>query len=156
MMELQTGSKAETNTVGEDSLAQLGKGGDVLMVCRTYGKKGDHWTSRCPYKDLAPQPEAFIDKPTASDPTNVASLTKGAYLPPSMRAGAEGSSGTDMRHRNEENAVRVSNLSEDTHEADLRELFSHFGPRTRVYVAIHHDWFEQRFWVCQFCSQGRC
>lgn len=133
------GSKAEeTNTVGGDSLAQLTKGGAVLMVCRTCGKKGDHWTSRCPYKDLAPQPEAFIDKPTGSDPTAAASVTKGAYVPPSMRAGADRSSGTDMRRRNEENAVRVSNLSEDTHEADLRELFTRFGPLTRVYVAIDH------------------
>ena len=40
--------------------------------------------------------------------------------------------------RNEENVIRVSNLSEDTHEADLRELFSRFGPPTRVYVAIDH------------------
>ncbi|RVW19437.1 Eukaryotic translation initiation factor 3 subunit G [Vitis vinifera] len=138
-MALLGGSKAEeTNTVGGDSLAQLTKGGAVLMVCRTCGKKGDHWTSRCPYKDLAPQPEAFIDKPTASDPTAAASVTKGAYVPPSMRAGADRSSGTDMRRRNEENAVRVSNLSEDTHEADLRELFSRFGQLTRVYVAIDH------------------
>ena len=40
--------------------------------------------------------------------------------------------------RNEENVIRVSNLSEDTHEADLCELFSCFGPPTRVYVAIDH------------------
>ena len=40
--------------------------------------------------------------------------------------------------RNEENVIRVSNLSEGTHEADLRELFSRFGPPTRVYVAIDH------------------
>ena len=40
--------------------------------------------------------------------------------------------------RNEENVIRVSNLSEDTHETDLRELFSRFGPPTRVYVAIDH------------------
>ena len=40
--------------------------------------------------------------------------------------------------RNEENVIRVSNLSEDTHEVDLRELFSRFEPSTRVYVAIDH------------------
>ena len=40
--------------------------------------------------------------------------------------------------RNEENVIRVSNLSEGTHEADLRELFSRFGPPTHVYVAVDH------------------
>ncbi|XP_052171418.1 uncharacterized protein LOC127787415 [Diospyros lotus] len=130
------GSKPEETKVAGDSLAQLGKGGAVLMVCRTCGKKGDHWTSRCPYKDLAPQTEAFIDKPVASE-TNVApGATKGAYVPPSMRAGAERPTGTDMRRRNDENSVRVTNLSEDTREPDLHELFCTFGPVSRVYVAI--------------------
>ncbi|KAI7984330.1 Eukaryotic translation initiation factor 3 subunit G [Camellia lanceoleosa] len=47
------GSKSEETKVAGDPLAQIGKAGPVLMVCRTCGKKGDHWTSRCPYKDLA-------------------------------------------------------------------------------------------------------
>ncbi|KAG6434269.1 hypothetical protein SASPL_105893 [Salvia splendens] len=45
-------------------------------------------------------------------------------------------SGTDMRRRNEENSVRVTNLSEDTREPDLVELFRPFGLVSRVYVAI--------------------
>ncbi|XP_057484226.1 uncharacterized protein LOC130770694 [Actinidia eriantha] len=130
------GSKPEETKVAGDSLAQLGKGGAVLMVCRTCGKKGDHWTSRCPYKDLAPQSEAFIDKPVASETAVPAGTTKGAYVPPSMRAGAERPAGSEMRRRNEENSVRVTNLSEDTREPDLHELFRTFGPVSRVYVAI--------------------
>jgi len=126
-----TGTKAEESKVAGDNLAQLGKGGAVLMVCRTCGKKGDHWTSRCPYKDLAQPVETFVDKPAAAEPTS----TKGAYVPPSMRAGAE-RTGTEMRRRNEENSVRVTNLSEDTREPDLLELFRTFGPVSRVYVAI--------------------
>ncbi|CAL1360073.1 unnamed protein product [Linum trigynum] len=35
-----------------------------------------------------------------------------------------------------ENSVRVTNLSEDTREEDLRELFDSFGPVSRVYVAL--------------------
>ncbi|KAM7494868.1 hypothetical protein LguiB_029477 [Lonicera macranthoides] len=131
------GSKPEESGVAGDSLAQIGKGGGaVLMVCRTCGKKGDHWTSRCPYKDLAPQMEAFVDKPTTLDSVMASSSTKGAYVPPSMGAGAERPVGSDMRRRNEENSVRVTNLSEDTREADLHELFRTFGPMSRVYVAI--------------------
>lgn len=129
------GSKGEEKAAG-DALGQLGKGGAVLMVCRTCGKKGDHWTSRCPYKDLALPTESFVDKPPGSDTIVASGGTKGAYVPPSMRAGAERPAGSDMRRRNEENSVRVTNLSEDTREPDLLELFRTFGPVSRVYVAI--------------------
>ncbi|XP_022745397.1 eukaryotic translation initiation factor 3 subunit G-like [Durio zibethinus] len=131
------GTKPEEIKVAGDGLAQLSKGGAVLMVCRTCGKKGDHWTSKCPYKDLAAPVETFVDKPAASE-TSVAATgaAKGAYVPPSMRAGAERTGGSDMRRRNDENSVRVTNLSEDTREPDLLELFRTFGPVTRVYVAM--------------------
>ncbi|RVW49241.1 Eukaryotic translation initiation factor 3 subunit G-B [Vitis vinifera] len=129
-------TKAEETKIAGDSLAQLGKGGAVLMVCRTCGKKGDHWTSRCPYKDLAAQTDAFVDKPPAAETTVATTGTgKAAYVPPGMRPGAE-RVGSDMRRRNEENSVRVTNLSEDTREPDLHELFRTFGPVSRVYVAI--------------------
>ncbi|XP_042517473.1 eukaryotic translation initiation factor 3 subunit G-like [Macadamia integrifolia] len=130
------GSKPEETKVAGDPLAQLGKGGAVLMVCRTCGKKGDHWTSRCPYKDLAAPSEGFVDRPTASETTAPASgAGKAAYVPPGMRGGAERGSAPDRR-RNEENSVRVTNLSEDTREPDLLELFRTFGPVSRVYVAV--------------------
>ncbi|KAE8689599.1 myosin-11-like [Hibiscus syriacus] len=119
------------------SLAQLSKGGAVLMVCRTCGKKGDHWTSKCPYKDLAAPVETFVDKPEASEaPVAASGSGKGAYVPPSMRAGAERTALSDMRRRNDENSVRVTNLSEDTREPDLLELFRPFGAVTHVYVAM--------------------
>ncbi|KAE8693081.1 myosin-11-like [Hibiscus syriacus] len=124
------GSKVDKTKAGGDSLAQLGKGG-VLTVCRTCGKKGDHWTSRCPYKDLAQPTEAFIDKPAVS----IAGSGKNTYVPPGMRNGAD-RSGTDMRRRHDDNSVRVINLSEDTLEPDLPELFRPFDAISRVYLAI--------------------
>lgn len=157
----------ESNAVGDPS-AQLGTGG-VLMLCRTCGKKGDHWTARCPYKDLAAQSEGFITRPALSDgtkssldtynftyvppsmkgveekssgayiPPSMKGVTEkgnGAYIPPSIRKGAERGSGSDMKHRNEENKVHVSNLSEDTRDDDLHDLFSSFGPLSHVWVAI--------------------
>ncbi|KAL7120023.1 hypothetical protein ACP275_02G097800 [Erythranthe tilingii] len=127
------GTKQEDNKGSLDPLAQ---GGAVLMVCRSCGKKGDHWTSRCPYKDLSQPTDPFVDKPT-TDGNSATGVTKGAYVPPSMRGGTtERSSGSDMRRRNEENSVRVTNLSEDTREPDLLELFRPFGNVSRVYVAI--------------------
>ncbi|KAK4797940.1 hypothetical protein SAY86_030266 [Trapa natans] len=132
------GTKADESKIAGDNLAQLGKGGAVLMVCRTCGKRGDHWTSRCPYKDLAPQTDAFVDKPPMAETAvpGPGGASKPAYVPPSMRAGADRTAGTDMRRRNEENSVRVTNLSEDTREPDLLELFRTFGSVSRVYVAI--------------------
>ncbi|CAH8339258.1 unnamed protein product [Eruca vesicaria subsp. sativa] len=132
------GAKAEDTK--EDGLSQLTKPGAVLMVCRTCRKKGDHWTSKCPYKDLAAPADVFEDKPPTGE-TSTASVAPGpgksSYVPPSMRHGADKNAmGSDMRRRNDENSVRVTNLSEDTREPDLMELFHPFGAVTRVYVAI--------------------
>ncbi|XP_021683234.1 uncharacterized protein LOC110666890 [Hevea brasiliensis] len=130
------GTKAEkTETLG-DSLAQLANRG---MLCRTCGKNGDHWTSRCPYKDLAAQLGVlYNNRPSSADATAASSSNKNHYIPPSMRAGAQRSSGEDTRHRNDENSVRVNFLSEDTCEADLYDLFSPFGKLTRVFVATDY------------------
>ncbi|RLN03670.1 eukaryotic translation initiation factor 3 subunit G [Panicum miliaceum] len=131
------GSKADEPAASGDPLAMASKGGAVLMVCRTCGKKGDHWTSKCPYKDLAPPTESFTDRPPTSDgPPAAGGPVKGAYVPPTMRGGADRSAGDVMRRRNDENSVRVTNLSEDTREPDLLELFRAFGPVSRVYVAV--------------------
>ncbi|KAF9600857.1 hypothetical protein IFM89_013453 [Coptis chinensis] len=130
------GSKPDEGKIAGDPMSNLGKGGGaVLMVCRTCGKRGDHWTAQCPFKDLAQPPESFVDKPPASEAAAPSSgASKGAYVPPSQRAGAD-RSGQDMRRRNDENSVRVTNLSEDTREPDLQDLFSTFGPVSRVYIA---------------------
>nr|KAJ0195340.1 hypothetical protein LSAT_V11C700380640 [Lactuca sativa] len=55
----------DSNAAG-DPLAQMSKRGDVLMVCRTCGKKGDHWTSNSLYKDLA-QPTESSKNPNPSN-----------------------------------------------------------------------------------------
>ncbi|XP_020579447.1 eukaryotic translation initiation factor 3 subunit G-like [Phalaenopsis equestris] len=136
LMELSqnAGSKVEEHKSSGDPLASMVKAGAVLMVCRTCGKKGDHWTSKCPYKDLAQPTDTYIDKPPTAE-TSTGAAGKSTYVPPGMRAGAD-RSGTEMRRRNDENSVRVTNLSEDTREPDLHELFRTFGPVSRVYVAV--------------------
>lgn len=45
-------SKSEVEKL-QDPLSALGNTNASLLVCRICGKKGDHWTSKCPYKDLA-------------------------------------------------------------------------------------------------------
>ena len=65
------------------------------------------------------------------------STAGGKYVPPSMRAGA-GSRGESMYRggagRDELPTLRVTNVSEDTTENDLRDLFGTFGRVARVYV----------------------
>ncbi|KAK4349299.1 hypothetical protein RND71_032054 [Anisodus tanguticus] len=134
-----SGSNKDEAKASGDSLAQIGEkqAGAVLMVCRTYGKKGDqYWTSKWPFKDLAQLSETFMDKPPSAEApaTGGADSQKSAYVPASMRGGAAeraSAGGTEMRRRNEENSVRVTNLSEDTREADLLELFRSLWSRQK-------------------------
>ena len=135
---LVAGSKDEELSTKVDSLAN-DKGGGLLMVCRTCGKKGDHWTSKCPYKDLAPQQgDSSADRPPSSEGSASQGVAgrAGTYVPVFRRSGADRSGADVMRRRNDENSVRVSNLSEDARDHDLAELFGQFGPLNRVYVAL--------------------
>eukprot|EP00244_Chara_vulgaris_P013105 TRINITY_DN726_c0_g1_i1.p1 TRINITY_DN726_c0_g1~~TRINITY_DN726_c0_g1_i1.p1 ORF type:complete len:294 (+),score=67.02 TRINITY_DN726_c0_g1_i1:366-1247(+) len=133
------GKEAEKNELA----GLVASGNTSLIVCRTCGKKGDHWTSKCPYKDLA-KDGMFQDKaPTEDGPPGAAGAGaapgRGAYVPPSMRAGAN-KEGEGMRQRGrDDNSIRVTNLSEDTREADLMELFRPFGPISRIYVAFDRE-----------------
>jgi translation initiation factor 3 subunit G len=71
----------------------------------------------------------------------------GRYMAPGRRKGAgeKMSSGEAMRGGRDDSAtLRVTNLSEETREADLRDLFSHYGRVTRVYLALDRDTQQSR------------
>ncbi|EOA18254.1 hypothetical protein CARUB_v10006747mg, partial [Capsella rubella] len=99
---------------------EIGKPGAMLMICRRCGKKGVHWTARCPGNTHFSTDQAEASKWAAPAGTD----TVATYVPPSMR------------RRNDENSVRVNNLSEDTREPDLMDLFRSFGDVSRVHVAL--------------------
>lgn len=61
----------------------------------------------------------------------------GGYVPPSLKNRTAGET-VDSKRR-EENSLRVTNLSEDTKEEDLRELFSTCGPISRIYIAYDRE-----------------
>eukprot|EP00038_Savillea_parva_P007247 m.168824 g.168824 ORF g.168824 m.168824 type:complete len:313 (-) comp13009_c0_seq1:171-1109(-) len=66
---------------------------------------------------------------------------KAAYVPPSMRPGHGGAAGargegSSMYQRDDTATLRVTNISENTREDDLRELFRPFGPISRCYLAM--------------------
>ncbi|KAJ1272444.1 hypothetical protein BS78_06G202100 [Paspalum vaginatum] len=129
------GKRADEPTCG-DPLDMAMPKSTLLMVCRTCGKNGDHWTSKCPYKDLASQAESFVNRPSTADGLAAPDGTGGrTYVPPNKKEGADSGGASMMRRRNEENSIRVNNLSEDTLEPDLLDLFRPFGPVSRVYLA---------------------
>lgn len=124
----------------EDPLAKLKN--QKIVQCRIC--KGDHWTTKCPYKDtLQPLQEKLEEgsKPEVAAPssgaTPVPKVTGGKYVPPTLREGANKGRGESMAmNRKDESAtIRVTNLSEDTRESDLQELFRPFGPLSRIYLA---------------------
>ena len=80
--------------------------------------------------------------PSSSLPPSTS--TTGKYVPPSMRSGSRSTPGESMRGapgstRDDLPTLRVTNISEDTQENDLRELFGIFGRVARVYVGRDRD-----------------
>ncbi|KAH0507008.1 Eukaryotic translation initiation factor 3 subunit G [Microtus ochrogaster] len=110
---------------------------------------GDHWTTRCPYKDtLGPLQKELAEQLGLStgekekllgelEPVQAAQNKMGKYVPPSLQDGAS-RCGESMQPncRADYNAtIRVTNLSEDIRETDLQELFWPFGSISRINLA---------------------
>ncbi|THU99963.1 translation initiation factor 3, RNA-binding subunit [Dendrothele bispora CBS 962.96] len=140
---LSVGNKAGESEQKEEK-PKPRAGGAGKVICRLC--KGEHFTAKCPYKDTlggldnadddAPPPE-----PSTAPSASAAPTTTGKYVPPSMRgAGGPGARGESMRSsRDDLPTLRVTNISEDTQENDLRELFGVFGRVARVYVGRDRD-----------------
>lgn len=76
----------------------------------------------------------------AGGPAGAAAGAPGKYVPPAARAGLGGAGGAGSsafkpERRDDLNTIRVTNISENTTEADLQELFQRFGRISRVYLA---------------------
>ncbi|XP_078040641.1 eukaryotic translation initiation factor 3 subunit g1 [Augochlora pura] len=133
-------SKEEENKVEEDNLDKLKNMGDKGVVkCRNCN--GDHWTSKCPYKDtvLAGGKVPDDKKPliSAGAPGAVAELKPqgSKYVPPSMRDGGnKRGDAMQMQRRDDITTIRISNLSESTTDADLEELVKPFGTVLKFYL----------------------
>lgn len=82
----------------------------------------------------------MVDTPPVGEEEGAAPMAQtvgGKYVPPSMRAGGTGrgeSMGRGGGGRDDLPTLRVTNVSEDTTDQDLRDLFSNFGRVARVYI----------------------
>jgi len=123
--------------------------GQKIVTCRIC--KGDHWTIKCPYKDsLAPLQDAIDGEKKKAEEAGgatpaggpgagggaAAQARSGKYVPPSMREGGNKKGDSmSMKNRDESATIRVTNLSEDTRETDLQDLFRPFGAIARIFLA---------------------
>ncbi|KAB5589484.1 Eukaryotic translation initiation factor 3 subunit G [Ceratobasidium theobromae] len=134
-LKLSAGPKNAEPEPDPDAAAKAALGGKKIL-CRVC--QGDHFTTKCPYKetlglgggDDMPPPE---DGPAARPEQPAGNK----YVPPSMRGGpGAGRGGESMYRTNRDDlpTLRVTNVSEDTQEDDLRDLFSKFGRVIRVYI----------------------
>ena len=99
--------------------------------------KGDHYTTRCPYKDTFGGLDTEEDTGAGEDvPAATSTSTSGKYVPPSLRTkdGGRGESMYGRGGRDDLPTLRVTNLSEDVQERDLYDLFERFGRISRIYV----------------------
>mmetsp|Transcript_50802 Transcript_50802/g.146593 ORF Transcript_50802/g.146593 Transcript_50802/m.146593 type:complete len:314 (-) Transcript_50802:40-981(-) len=72
-----------------------------------------------------------------------AAASTGKYVPPSARAAMAG--GVKPAARTDDlNTIRVTNISENTTEADLQDLFKPFGRISRVYLAKDKETLQSR------------
>ncbi|KAI9511865.1 translation initiation factor 3, RNA-binding subunit [Russula earlei] len=147
-LKLTPGNKAAETELSEQQAlkATLSKAGAGKVVCRIC--KGDHFTAKCPYKDSLAGLDNIETPPLAADsdadaPAPAAAPAAGGpskYVPPSMRNRGPGESmSRPGGSRDDLPTLRVTNISEDTQENDLRELFGSFGRVARVYVGRDRD-----------------
>lgn len=136
-----TTSKEEIDKPEEDPLKKLQ--GAKIVSCRIC--KGEHWTTKCPYKDtLEPLQQQLKEEEAkqagtgAVDAGGLKASATGKYISPGMREGAarRAGAGDGLRMPRDELAtIRVTNLSEETRESDLQALFRPFGPISRIFLA---------------------
>ncbi|XP_031827123.1 eukaryotic translation initiation factor 3 subunit g1 [Nomia melanderi] len=133
-------SKEEENKVEEDNLDKLKNMGDKGVVkCRNCN--GDHWTSKCPYKDTVlaggkvPDDKKPLINAGAPGATAESKPQGSKYVPPSMRDGGnKRGDSMQMQRRDDVTTIRISNLSESTTDADLDELVKPFGSVLKFYL----------------------
>ncbi|NXM16214.1 EI3GA factor, partial [Ploceus nigricollis] len=131
--------------------------GQKIVSCRIC--KGDHWTTRCPYKDtLGPMQKELAEqlglstgakeklpgahlrppRPVTCGHLGPRLVTRGHLWSPVVTWGGvtRGHLCSPVASPADDNAtIRVTNLSEDTRETDLQELFRPFGSISRIYLA---------------------
>ncbi|CAH2352164.1 eukaryotic translation initiation factor 3 subunit G [[Candida] railenensis] len=128
------------------------------IKCRICG--GEHFTSKCPFKDTlgaeaAANELANAEAAAAQDGGDDGSMQNGKYVPRHMRRDASGNLPV-QQGRDDSTTLRVSQLNNIVDEDMLRnELFARYGPLQRVTVVRDRDTGDSRgFAYVAFASEG--
>ena len=126
----------------EDNDALTKKLAGTSIKCRLC--QGEHFTSRCPYRDeIESRMGTEGGYSDAGAGSSGGGNGKSSYVPPHLR-GDRANRGAASMEEEITTTLRVSNLSEDATEDDLRDLFSRFGHLQRVYLARNRNTKESR------------
>ncbi|KAH7121260.1 eIF-3 RNA-binding subunit [Dendryphion nanum] len=128
--------KASTEDKGEEAKKKANLK-DSKIKCRICS--GEHYTMKCPFKDtMAPEGAegAAAEMDEAQDAAGGLGAGSGGYVPPHLRGKGTGEKmGGKYGERDDLATLRVTNVSDQTEEQDLRDMFSRFGHVTRVFLA---------------------
>ncbi|KAL0587190.1 hypothetical protein ABG067_003248 [Albugo candida] len=143
----------------EEESVFAGVKGASIITCRHCGIVGDHWTLKCPYKDTPPGEiptgiNSGADEDTKADADTTESTTESSlsrafgggpdkYVPPNLRNRGD-DKGESYANDTDNATLRVTNISPDTCEDDLYELFRVFGHVLRVYLARDRETLQSR------------
>lgn len=105
----------------------------LSILCRIC--KGNHFSSKCPYKDTY-SPLDSLQNTLDNAKESIVETKSGKYVPPSLRSRGPGDT---MPVREQLPTIRITNLSEEATEMDVRQLVSRFGHPSRVFVARDRD-----------------
>lgn len=104
---------------------------DLYAKCRYCS--GNHFTANCPFKHTDAYIEKINDtKPVGSAAAESSSSKPGKYVPPFIKDQQRNLGG---KARDDTTAIRISNLSENTNDADLEDLTNKFGKKSKMYLA---------------------
>lgn len=136
--------QVQEKTPEEDKKAdQLKKMQIKCRICQ-----GDHFTTKCPFKDtMAPEGEAagppadMDERMGGGADVGGGGGPGGSYVPPHLRKGgaATGERMGGKYERDDLATLRVTNVSEFAEEAHLRDMFERYGRVTRVFLAKDRD-----------------
>ncbi|KAH3668876.1 hypothetical protein OGAPHI_002631 [Ogataea philodendri] len=138
---LGTSWKEDAQKEAEARKKEMAQKKPQTIICRTC--QGDHFTSKCPYKDTLGATDATsatTEQPATATPDPLSSTAPGPggvrYVPPHLRrrGGAPAPGESERKERDDSTTLRVTSLNEQVDDIMLREVFNRYGIIKRATV----------------------
>lgn len=126
------------------------------IKCRTCG--GDHFTSKCPFKDTLISDSTDASNAATPEPTDAGMNAPGKYVPRHLRKDANGNlPAKDLNARDDSTTLKISQLNSIVDEDMLRnELLGRYGPFQRAIVVRNRETGESRgFAYVTFATEAK-